>query len=181
MPFASPRRCYSSCVRGKPWKGKEYFSRRVVPAPTMTPLNPGKRFFYPSSSVQVLLAIGTAIALGYLRPATAMAMKPLGDAFIRLITMIITLIIFCTVVTGIAGMGNLKKVGRIGGLALLYFEVVSTLALLIGLLVGNTIHPGSGFNVDVSTLDAKAVADYAGQARVQTVTDFLMHIIPTTV
>jgi aerobic C4-dicarboxylate transport protein len=108
-------------------------------------------------------------------------MKPLGDAFIRLITMIITLIIFCTVVTGIAGMGNLRKVGRVGGMALLYFELVSTLALLIGLLVGNVVHPGSGFNVDVATLDARAVADYAGQAKAQTVTDFLMHIIPTTV
>jgi Na+/H+-dicarboxylate symporter len=84
--------------------------------------------------------------------------------------MIITLIIFCTVVTGIAGMENLKKVGRVGGMALLYFEVVSTLALLIGLVVGNVVHPGSGFNVNVATLDAKSVTDYAGQARAQTVT-----------
>jgi aerobic C4-dicarboxylate transport protein len=137
--------------------------------------------FYRVLWVQVLLAMVAAVVLGYLRPERAVAMKPLGDAFIRLITMIITLIIFCTVVTGIAGMGNLKKVGRVGGMALLYFEVVSTLALLIGLLVGNVVHPGSGFNVNVSTLDAKAVADYAGQAKAQTVTDFLMHIIPTTV
>jgi aerobic C4-dicarboxylate transport protein len=108
-------------------------------------------------------------------------MKPLGDAFIRVITMIITLIIFCTVVTGIAGMENLKKVGRVGGMALLYFEVVSTIALLIGLLVGNVVRPGSGFNVNVLTLDAKSVADYAGQAKAQSVTEFLMHIIPTTV
>src|ERR1700694_4407980 len=131
--------------------------------------------------VQVLVAMALAVVLGYVDPARAVAMKPLGDAFIRLITMIITLIIFCTVVTGIAGMGNLKKVGRVGGMALLYFEVVSTLALLIGLLVGNVVHPGSGFNVNVATLDAKSVADYAGQARAQTVTDFLMHIIPTTI
>jgi aerobic C4-dicarboxylate transport protein len=131
--------------------------------------------------VQVLLAMIAAMALGYWRPERAVAMKPLGDAFIRLITMIITLIIFCTVVTGIAGMENLKKVGRVGGMALLYFEVVSTLALLIGLVVGNVVHPGSGFNVNVATLDAKSVTDYAGQARAQTVTDFLMHIIPTTV
>jgi aerobic C4-dicarboxylate transport protein len=137
--------------------------------------------FYRVLWVQVLLAMVAAVALGYLRPERAVAMKPLGDAFIRLITMIITLIIFCTVVTGIAGMGNLKKVGRVGGMALLYFEVVSTLALLIGLLVGNVVHPGSGFNVNVATLDAKSVADYAGQAKAQTVTDFLMHIIPTTV
>jgi aerobic C4-dicarboxylate transport protein len=85
------------------------------------------------------------------------------------------------VVTGIAGMENLKKVGRVGGMALLYFEVVSTIALLIGLLVGNVVRPGSGFNVTVATLDAKAVADYAGQAKAQSVTEFLMHIIPTTV
>jgi len=137
--------------------------------------------FYRVLWVQVLLAMIAAVALGYWRPERAVAMKPLGDAFIRLITMIITLIIFCTVVTGIAGMGNLKKVGRVGGMALLYFEVVSTLALLIGLLVGNVVHPGSGFNVNVATLDAKSVADYAGQAKAQTVTDFLMHIIPTTV
>jgi len=137
--------------------------------------------FYRALWVQVLLAMVAAVALGYLRPERAVTMKPLGDAFIRLITMIITLIIFCTVVTGIAGMGNLRKVGRVGGMALLYFEVVSTLALLIGLLVGNIAHPGSGFNVNVATLDARAVAEYAGQAKAQTVTDFLMHIIPTTV
>jgi aerobic C4-dicarboxylate transport protein len=142
---------------------------------------PPKLPFYRVLWVQVLMAMVAAVALGYLRPERAVTMKPLGDAFIRLITMIITLIIFCTVVTGIAGMGNLRKVGRVGGMALLYFEVVSTLALLIGLLVGNVVHPGSGFNVNVATLDARAVADYAGQAKAQTVTDFLMHIIPTTV
>jgi len=147
----------------------------------MTPLNPRKRFFYPTSSVQVLLAFGAAIALGYWRPATAMAMKPLGDAFIRLITMIITLIIFCTVVTGIAGMEDMKKVGRVGGKALIYFEVVSTLALLIGLVSGNVLNPGSGFNANAAALDAKAVADYAGQAKAQSVSDFLLHLIPNTV
>ena len=112
--------------------------------------------------------------------ARAIAMKPLGDAFIRLITMIISLIIFCTVVSGIAGMENLKKVGRVGGMALVYFEVVSTVALLIGLVVGNVVQPGNGFNVNVATLDANAVSDYAGQAKAQNVTEFLMHIIPTT-
>src|SRR4029077_18649647 len=93
----------------------------------------------------------------------------------------ITLVIFCTVVTGIAGMEDMKKVGRVGGKALLYFEVVSTLALLIGLAVGNVVHPGSGFNVDPATLDAKAVAEYAGQAKAQKVTEFFVHIIPNTV
>jgi aerobic C4-dicarboxylate transport protein len=147
----------------------------------MTPSNPRKKAFYADPSLQVLFAIGAAIALGYLSPSKAIAMKPLGDAFIRLITMIITLIIFCTVVTGIAGMDDMKKVGRVGGKALIYFEAVSTLALLIGLVVGNLLHPGSGFNVNVATLDAKAVADYAGQAKAQSVSDFLMHIIPNTV
>ena len=137
--------------------------------------------FYRILWVQVLVAIALAIVLGHVAPARAIAMKPLGDAFIRVITMIITLIIFCTVVTGIAGMENLKKVGRVGGMALLYFEVVSTIALLIGLVVGNAVHPGSGLNINVATLDAKSVADYAGQAKAQSVTEFLMHIIPTTV
>ena len=147
----------------------------------MTTSNPSKKSVYSSLSVQVLFAVGLAILLGYLRPATAIAMKPLGDAFIRLITMVITLIIFCTVVTGIAGMEDMKKVGRVGGKALLYFEIVSTAALLIGLLVGNVVRPGSGFNINAASLDARAVADYAGQARAQSVPDFLMHLIPTTV
>ena len=147
----------------------------------MTPPTPRKQALYANPSVQVVFAIVVAIALGYLRPATAVAMKPLGDGFIRLITMIITLIVFCTVVTGIAGMQDMKKVGRVGGKALIYFEVVSTFGLLIGLVVGNVVHPGSGFNVNAATLDAKAVADYAGQAKAQSVSDFLMHIIPTTV
>ena len=122
-----------------------------------------------------------AVVLCYLSPARAVAMKPLGDGFIRLITMIIMPIIFCTVVSGIAGMQDMKKVGRVGGKALLYFEVVSTIALVIGLIVGNLVQPGSGFNINPATLDAKAVAAYAGQAKAQSVTDFLMHIIPTTI
>src|SRR5580693_3317450 len=109
--------------------------------------------FYTSLWVQVVFAMLVAVILGYWNPARAVAMKPLGDAFIRLITMVITVIIFCTVVTGIAGMENLKKVGRIGGKALLYFEIVSTLALFIGMFVGNVVHPGSGFNVNPATLD----------------------------
>ncbi len=140
-----------------------------------------KKPFYSLLWVQVLLAVGIAVALGCVSPARAIAMKPLGDAFIRLITMVISLIIFCTVVSGMASMQDMKKVGRVGGKALLYFEVVSTLALLIGLVVGNVVHPGSGFNVNAATLDAKSVADYAGQAKAQSVTDFLIHVIPTTV
>jgi aerobic C4-dicarboxylate transport protein len=154
-----------------------------TPIPTSQPdaLAPRPKRFYSSLWVQVSVAILIAVIFGYLKPATAIAMKPLGDAFIRLITMIITVMIFCTVVTGIAGMRDLRKVGRVGGKALLYFEVVSTLALLVGLVVGNVVRPGSGFNVDAATLDTRAVADYAGQAKSQTVTDFLMHIIPTTI
>jgi aerobic C4-dicarboxylate transport protein len=158
-----------------------------MPTPTETsefdaaPVAPRPKPFYASLWVQVLIAMAIAVALGVFSPARAVAMKPLGDAFIRMITMIITVLIFCTVVTGIAGMQDLKKVGRVGGKALLYFEIVSTMALVLGLIVGNVVHPGSGFNVNVASLDAKAVADYAGQAKAQGVTEFLMHIIPTTV
>jgi aerobic C4-dicarboxylate transport protein len=145
------------------------------------PLAPRKKPFYANLWVQVLVAIALALLLGYFNPTKAIAMKPLGDAFIRLITMVITLIIFCTVVSGIANVQDIKKVGRVGGKALLYFEVVSTFALLIGLVVGNVVKPGAGFNIDPATLDVKAIADYAGQAKAQGVTEFLMHIIPTTV
>jgi aerobic C4-dicarboxylate transport protein len=140
-----------------------------------------KKPLYASPTAQVLFAIALAILLGYLSPAKAIAMKPLGDGFIRLITMIIALVVFCTVVSGIAGMRDLKKVGRVGGKALLYFEAVSTLALVIGLVVGNLTQPGGAFHVNTATLDAKAVANYAGQAKAQTVADFLLNIIPTTV
>jgi len=153
---------------------------KAAPAAPATP-HSRKLPFYRVLWVQVLFAMAVAVVLGYAAPARAVAMKPLGDAFIRLISMIITIVIFCTVVTGIAGMESLKKVGRVGGIALLYFEIVSTLALLIGLLVGNVVHPGSGFNVDANTLDARAVVDYAGQAKAQSVTAFLLHIIPATV
>jgi aerobic C4-dicarboxylate transport protein len=158
-----------------------------MPAPIGTselnvpPASPRRKPFYASLWAQVLLAMLLALILGCVSPARAVAMKPLGDAFIRMITMIITVLIFCTVVTGIAGMQDLKKVGRVGGKALFYFEIVSTIALAIGLVVGNVVKPGSGFNVNASSLDAKAVADYAGQAKAQGVVEFLMHIIPTTV
>ena len=154
-----------------------------IPTPASTEILPRtvKKPFYTGLSFQVLLGVGIAIALGYVSPSTAVAMKPLGDGFIRLITMIITLVIFCTLVTGISGMEDMKKVGRVGGKALIYFELVSTLALLIGLLVGNVVRPGMGFNVDPATLDSKAVAEYAGQAKSQGVSEFLIHIIPNTI
>jgi len=136
--------------------------------------------FYATLWVQVLVAIVVAVAFGYFSPVQAIKMKPLGDGFIRLITMVITLVVFCTVMSGITGMQDVKKIGRVGGKALLYFEIVSTLALLLGLIVGNLVHPGSGLNVDVATLDAKAVSAYAGQAQAQNATEFFLHIIPTT-
>jgi aerobic C4-dicarboxylate transport protein len=150
-----------------------------VPPPAR--VTEAKKPFYKNLWIQVLVAIALALVLGHFYPAKAIAMKPLGDAFIRLITMVITLIIFCTVVSGIANVQDIKKVGRLGGKALLYFEVVSTFALFIGLVVGNVVKPGAGFNVNPASLDPKAIADYAGQAKAQGVTEFLMHIIPTTV
>jgi aerobic C4-dicarboxylate transport protein len=128
----------------------------------------------------VLLGIVAGGTLGYVNPPAGVAVKPLGDGFIALVKMLISPIIFCTVVLGIAGAGNMKKVGRVGGKALLYFEVVSTLALGIGLIVANSIQPGSGFNADPATLDANAVADYAKRASSQTTTTFILRIIPTT-
>src|SRR6266446_1361695 len=141
----------------------------------------GRKPWYRILYVQVIVAIAFGVALGHFWPATAVEMKPLGDGFIKLIKMVIVLVIFCTVVSGISGMENMKKVGRVGGKALLYFEAVSTLALLLGLVVGNVVRPGSGFNIDPATLDTKAVAEYAGQAKTQSVTEFLVHIIPNTI
>ena len=140
-----------------------------------------KKPWYTSLSTQVLVGVVLAVIFGYVSPENAAAMKPLGDGFIRLITMIITVVIFCTVVCGIAGMEDMKKVGRVGGKALLYFEVVSTLALLTGIIVGHLVQTGAGFNLDPAKLDAKAVAGYAGAAKAQTVADFILHIIPTTI
>ena len=137
--------------------------------------------FYRTLWGQVVIAFVLAVLFGYFFPASGVAMKPLGDAFIRLITMIITLLVFFTVVSGIAGMEDLRKVGRVGGKALLYFEIVSTIALLIGMVVGNLVPTGAGFNANPATLNATAVSQYAGQAKEQTVTSFLINIIPTTV
>lgn len=118
--------------------------------------------------------------LGYVAPATAVKLKPLGDGFIALVKMLISPVIFCTVVLGITGAGDMKKVGRVGGKALLYFEIVSTFALIIGLVVVNVVKPGAGFNIDPRTLDANAVADYAKKAASQSAADFIMHVIPVT-
>jgi aerobic C4-dicarboxylate transport protein len=136
--------------------------------------------FYRSLYLQVLVGIALAILLGWWAPASAVAMKPLGDGFIKLIKMMIALVVFCTVVSGISSMGSMKKVGRVGGKALLYFEIVSTMALLIGMAVGNILQPGAGFNADPAKLDVKAIAQYAGAAKEQNAVDFLLNIIPST-
>ncbi|MCH8621418.1 dicarboxylate/amino acid:cation symporter [Undibacterium sp. TS12] len=136
--------------------------------------------FYKSLYFQVITAIICGVILGHFYPESGAAMKPLGDAFIKLIKMMIAPIIFCTVVVGIAGMEDMKKVGKTGGMALLYFEVVSTLALIIGLIIVNVVQPGAGMHVDVTTLDTKGVAAFAGPGKMQTTTEFLMAIIPTT-
>ncbi|CCG09031.1 dicarboxylate/amino acid:cation symporter [Pararhodospirillum photometricum] len=128
----------------------------------------------------VVVAIFAGGFLGYLKPDLGVSLKPLGDGFISLIKMLIAPIIFCTVVLGIAGAGDMKKVGRVGGKALLYFEVVSTLALVIGLVVMNVIRPGEGFHADPAHLDAQAVAKYAKAAGEQSTVDFVLHIIPKT-
>jgi aerobic C4-dicarboxylate transport protein len=108
-------------------------------------------------------------------------MKPLGDAFIKLIKMIIAPIIFCTVVVGIAGMEDMKKVGKTGGLALLYFEVVSTVSLIVGLIIVNVVQPGAGMNIDPASLDTKGIAAYTGPGKMESTTQFLLNIIPNTV
>jgi aerobic C4-dicarboxylate transport protein len=136
---------------------------------------------YRSLYFQVIVAIVAGIVLGIFAPHTGEAMKPLGDAFIKLIKMIIAPIIFCTVVVGIAGMEDMKKVGKTGGLALLYFEIVSALALVVGLVIVNVVQPGAGMNVDPKTLDAKAVATVTSGRKMESTTDFLMNIIPSTV
>lgn len=130
---------------------------------------------------QVICAIVIGIVLGVVATDIGAQMKPFGDGFIRLIKMIIAPVIFCTVVTGIAGMEDMKTVGKTGGLALLYFEVVSTIALVVGLTLVNIVQPGAGMHVDPATLDAGAVAAYTGPGKMQTTTEFLMNVIPHTV
>ena len=139
------------------------------------------RGWWKNLYVQVLVAIAIGVLLGHFRPELGAAMKPLGDGFIKLIKMIIGPVIFLTVVVGIAKMGDLKHVGRIGVKALLYFEVVTTLALAIGLVVANVLQPGTGMHIDPASLDAAAVANYKSAAASQSFTDFVLHVIPDTV
>ena len=139
-----------------------------------------KKPFYKVLYVQVLFAIACGVLLGYFEPKMGVDLKPLGDGFIKLVKMIIAPVIFCTVVHGIAGMQDMKKVGRVGGKALLYFEIVSTFALLIGLVVANVAKPGAGFNADLSTLDTKAVEGFTAKAHAQSTVEFILNIIPNT-
>ncbi|MDZ5601381.1 dicarboxylate/amino acid:cation symporter [Pseudomonas sp. RP23018S] len=136
---------------------------------------------YKSLYIQVLVAITIGILLGHFYPETGVALKPLGDGFVKLIKMVIAPIIFCTVVSGIAGMQSMKSVGKTGGYALLYFEIVSTVALMIGLIVVNVVKPGAGMHIDVTTLNASSVAAYAAAGAQQTTVGFLLNIIPNTV
>ena len=147
--------------------------------PRRTPLMT-KKPLYKSLYFQVITAIVLGVLLGHFNPEAGAAMKPLGDGFIKLIKMIIAPIIFCSVVIGIAGMEDMKKVGKTGGLALLYFEIVSSLALVVGLVLINLLQPGVGMNVDVATLDAKSIAAYTGPGKMVSTTDFVLNVIPTT-
>ena len=143
--------------------------------------DPTPKPLYKSLYFQVIVAIILGILLGHFFPQTGVAMKPLGDGFIKLIKMIIAPIIFCTVVVGIAGMEDMKRVGKTGGYALLYFEIVSSIALIVGLVIVNLVQPGAGMNVDPSTLDTRSVAAFTGPGKMQGTVDFLLHVIPNTV
>src|SRR3954471_19990301 len=148
----------------------------AVPASAAPPHKPWYKVLY----IQVLIAIALGILVGHFYPATGAALKPLGDGFIQLIKMMIAPVIFCTVVHGIASMGDLKSVGRVGLKALIYFEAVSTLALAIGLLVGRTVQPGAGFDIDPASLDPKQVASYVTRAKEEGIVPHLLAIIPTS-
>src|SRR6476661_2136404 len=139
-----------------------------------------RRPLYKSLYFQVLVAVALGVLVGWLWPAVGASLKPLGDGFIKLVKMIITPVIFLTVVTGIAGMRDLRAFGRIAAKAFGYFIVVSTFALAVGLVVANLVRPGAGLNVDVTTLDTSKVATYVSQAQATTVTDFLLNIVPDT-
>ena len=150
----------------------------TTPAPAHTHASAARRPWYTVLYIQVLIAIAVGIAVGHYFPDAGKAMKPLGDGFIALIKMMIAPVIFCTVVHGIASMSDLKKIGRIGVKTLFYFEVVSTFALALGLLVGEFVQPGSGFNIDPTSLDPKAVSSYVTRAKEDSLVGHLLAIIP---
>ncbi|ERF80960.1 MAG: C4-dicarboxylate transporter 4, partial [Bradyrhizobium sp. DFCI-1] len=140
--------------------------------------HPRHQPWYKILYIQVLIAIFAGVLIGHFYPGLGKQLKPLGDGFIALIKMMIAPVIFCTVVHGISSMGDLKRVGRVGLKALIYFEAVSTVALAVGLLIGELLQPGRGFNIDPSTIDPKAVSTYVTQAKEQGIVAHLMAIIP---
>ena len=185
MPFSYPTLSQNEVCQGKvvllqPLLGSNYLNPIIIFKSLMQTTMPAKKL-YQHLYFQVLTAITFGILLGHFYPETATTMKPLGDGFIKLIKMIIAPVIFCTVVTGIAGMQDMDKVGRVGLKALLYFEVVSTLALIIGLIVVHVIKPGVGMNVDASTLDTKSLSIYTNATTTHSTVDFLLNIIPASV
>src|SRR5450830_1612025 len=137
---------------------------------------PARKPIYKSLYAQVIFAVTIGVLLGHFYPQLGTQMKPFGDGFIKLIKMIIAPIIFCTVVIGIAGMEDMKKVGKTGGLALLYFEIMSTVALILGMIVVNVWHPGTGMHIDLTTLDTKSIAAYTGPGKMESTVDFFFHI-----
>src|SRR5262245_3317508 len=151
-------------------------------ASSATPALPAepRRPWYSILYVQVLIAIAVGVAVGYADPELGVKLKPLGDGFIALIKMMIAPVIFCTIVHGIASMSDLKKVGRVGLKTLFYFEAVSTLALVIGLIVGRLVEPGKGFNIDPAALDPNAVSTYVSRAKEEGIVQHLLGIIPDT-
>ncbi len=152
---------------------------RAMPTDTPSPAaSAHHKPWYKILYIQVLIAIFLGILVGHLNPNLGKELKPLGDGFIALIKMMIAPVIFCTVVHGISSMGDLKRVGRVGLKALIYFEVVSTVALAVGLIVGEILKPGAGFNIDPATMDAKAVATYVTKAKEDGIVAHLMGIIP---
>src|SRR5882672_246236 len=163
--------------RRSPTGGGGDMAHATAAAPSATHGKP----FYHSLYVQVLTAIAIGIALGHFYPQLGEQMKPFGDAFIKAIKMIIAPIIFCTVVHGIASMQDMKKVGRVGLKALIYFEVLTTLALIVGLIVANTLQPGAGMNIDASTIDTRSIQGFVTKSKEQSTVQFLMDIIPNTV
>src|SRR5689334_22964490 len=143
---------------------------------------PPKKRRGPSLYVQVLIAIALSILVGWLRPEWGIAMKPLGDGFVKLIKMLIGPIVFTTVAVGIAGMKDLKSVGRVGGKAVLYFEVMTTVALMIGLAIAHLVHPGSGIHASAATMDPSALDKAVSAAKTQPhgIVDHLLAIIPNS-
>ncbi|MCJ8158617.1 dicarboxylate/amino acid:cation symporter [Sphingomonas sp. LaA6.9] len=152
----------------------------IAPDAEVLPPPPARKPWYAQLYLQVLVAIAAGVLLGHFAPATGEALKPLGDAFIKLVKMVIAPVIFLTIVTGIAGMRDLAAIGRVAGKAFAYFLFFSTLALIIGLIVGNVVRPGAGLNIDPATLDTSKVSEFAAKAHDSTVTGFLSAIIPDT-